>query len=158
MRASKGPGRGEEAVRGAGAQPSGQEGGRLTLPEWLAYFPAERRPLAISPGYLVLTRGIERWLWLLAGKHAQQISTGWWISLDHLRDRSGRAAWHSDFAVALRRIAQSGRLLTYRVEPLQHCGNEGISIGRWAVPVHSAALVPGDKQGFDPQLRERICE
>ena len=135
-----------------------EDGILLTLPEWLLDAVRRRRVLAIDPGYFTLTGGVQRWLWLLARKHAGQQSTGWRISFDALHARSGSATRHCHFVAALRRIAQSGRLLTYRVEQVQHCGNEGLSIGRWAVPVHSADLVPGDKPGFDPQLRERICE
>ena len=130
----------------------------LTLPEWLLDAVRRRRVLAIDPGYFTLTGGVQRWLWLLARKHAGQQSTGWRISFDALHARSGSATRHCHFVAALPRIAQSGRLLTYRVEPVQHCGNERLSISRWAMPVHSAALVPGDKPGFDPQLRGRICE
>ena len=134
------------------------EGIVITVPDWLLTSIAKRRVLAIEPGYFALTGGIERWLWLLARKHAQQISTGWWISLDQLRDRSGSAARHSDFVAALRSLSQSGRLLAYCIEPVWHRGEEGLRIGRWTVPIHSAAMVPGDNPGFHPQLRERICE
>lgn len=130
----------------------------LTLPDWLLGAVRQRRVLAIDPGYFTLTGGVERWLWLLARKHAGQLSTGWQISFAALHARSGSASQHCHFVAALRRIAQSGRLLAYRIEPVQHCGKEGLRIGRSAVPVHSAALVPGDKPGFDPQLQERICE
>jgi len=130
----------------------------ITVPDWLVASIVQRRVLAIEPRYFALTGGIERWLWLLARKHAQQISTGWWISLDQLRDRSGSAARHSDFVAAVRRLSQSGRLLAYRIEPVRHRGEEGLRFSRSPIAIHSAALVPGDKPGFDPQLRERICE
>ncbi len=143
-----------------GSRPGGHtRGDRDHRPRLVGWTPiVQRRVLAIEPRYFALTGGIERWLWLLARKHAQQISTGWWISLDQLRDRSGSAARHSDFVAALRRLSQSGRLLAYRIEPVRHRGEEGLRFSRSTVRVHSAALVPGDKPGFDPQLRERICE
>jgi len=135
-----------------------EDGILLTLPDWLLGAVRQHRVLAIDPDYFTLTGGVKRWLWLLARKHAGQQSTGWQISFDALHARSGSASQHCHFAAALRRIAQSGRLLAYRIEPVQHCGKEGLRIGRWTVPIHSAALVPGDKPGFDPQLRERIYE
>ncbi|MEE3502975.1 replication initiator protein A [Acidiphilium acidophilum] len=120
----------------------------LTLPDWLLTSVRQRRVLSIDPDYFGLTGGIERWLWLLARKHAAQQSTGWIVSLDLLYARSGSAARHCDFVAALRRLARSGRLLTYRLDPVWHRGKEGVRIGRYAVPIHSATLVPGDNPGF----------
>ena len=120
----------------------------LTLPEWLLTPVRQRRVLSIDPDYFGLTGGIERWLWLLARKHASQQSTGWVVSFDRLHARSGSASRHCDFVAALRRLTRTGRLLTYRLEPVWHRGEEGVRIGRYAVPIHSAASVPGDNPGF----------
>ena len=54
-----------------------------------------------------------------------QISTGWRVSLDQLRNRSGSAERHSDFVAALRGLSRSGVLLAYRIEPAWHRGQEG---------------------------------
>ncbi|OZB27489.1 MAG: Replication protein A [Acidiphilium sp. 34-64-41] len=130
----------------------------LTLPDWLLMAVRQRRVLSIDPDYFGLSGGIQRWLWLLARKHAAQQSTGWVVSFDLLYARSGSAARHCDFVAALRRLARSGRLLTYRLEPVWHRGKEGVRIGRYAVPIHSAALVPGDNPAFCPQIRGTSCE
>ena len=129
----------------------------LTLPEWLLVPVRQRRILSIDPDYFGLTGGIERWLWLLARKHVAQQSTGWVVSFDRLHARSGSAARHCDFLAALRRLARTGRLLTYRLEPVWHRGKEGVRIGRYAVPIHSATLVPGDNPGFlSPNRGDRL--
>ncbi|EGO93789.1 replication initiator protein A [Acidiphilium sp. PM] len=129
----------------------------LTLPEWLLMAVRQRRVLSIDPDYFGLTGGIRRWLWLLARKHAAQQSTGWVVSFDLLHARSGSVARHCDFVAALRRLARSGRLLTYRLDPVWHRGKEGVRIGRYAVPIHSAALVPGDNPGFlSPNRGDRL--
>lgn len=120
----------------------------LTLPEWLLVPVRQRRVLSIHPDYFNLMGGIERWVWLLARKHASQQSTGWVVSFDLLHARSGSAARHCDFVAALRRLTRTGRLLTYRLEPVWHRGKEGVRIGRFAVPIHSAASVPGDNPEF----------
>ena len=99
---------------------------------------------------------------MAAGLHPQalgrQISTGWWVSLDQLRDRSGTAARHSDLIAALRGLSRSGALLAYRIEPVWHRGQEGVRFSRSPGVINSAEMVPGDKPGFHPQLRERICD
>ena len=130
----------------------------IAVPVWLLDAIRRRRVLAITPGYFALTGGIERWLWLFARAHAAQLSTGWWVSLDQLRDRSGSAARHSDFIAALRGLSRSGVLLAYRIEPVWHRGQEGVRFSRSPGVINSAAMVPGDKPGFHPQLRERIRE
>ena len=130
----------------------------ISVPVWLLDAISRRRVLAITPGYFALTGGIERWLWLFARAHAAQLSTGWWVPLDQLRDRSGTAARHSDFIATLRSLSRSGMLLAYRIEPVWHRGQEGVRFSRSPAAIHSAAMVPGDKPGFHPQLRERICD
>ena len=129
----------------------------LTVPEWLLMSVRQHRVLSIDPDYFGLMGGIQRWLWLLARKHAAQQSTGWVVSFDLLHARSGSAARHCDFVAALRRLTRSGRLLTYRLDPVWHRGKEGVRIGRYAVPIHSAPLVPGDNLGFlSPNRGDRL--
>ncbi len=130
----------------------------LTVPVWLLNAIRRRRVLAITPGYFALRGGIERWLWLLARAHAAKLCTGWWVALDHLRRRSGTAARHSDFIAALRNRSRSGVLLAYSLELSWHRGQEGVWFRRSPAVINSAALVPGDKPRFHPQLRESICE
>ncbi|MDA8247703.1 MAG: replication initiator protein A [Rhodospirillales bacterium] len=130
----------------------------ITVPVWLLDAIIRRRVLAITPRYFELMGGIERWLWLFARAHAAQISTGWWVSLDQLRDRSGSAARHSDFVAALRGLSRSGVLLSYRIELGRHRGQEGVRFSLSPVATHSAAMVPGEKPGFHPQFREHACE
>ena len=88
----------------------------------------------------------------------RRISTGWWVSLDELSNRFRTVAPHSDFIAALRGLSRSGVLLAYRIEPVWHRGQEGVRFSRSPAVIHSAAMVPGDKPGFHPQLRERICD
>ena len=99
---------------------------------------------------------------MAAGLHPQalgrQISTGWWVSLDELSSRSVTVASYSDFIVALRGRSRSGVLLAYSIELAWHRGQEEVRFSRSPAVINSAAVVPGDKPEFHPQLRERICE
>ena len=117
-------------------------------------------------------RGGARWLatpWgmliaIPAGRRApsasprRRISTGWWVSLDELSSRSVTVSSHSDFIAALRGLSRSGVLLAYRIELAWHRGQEEVRFSRSPAVINSAAMVPGDKPGFHPQLRERICD
>ncbi|TWB34654.1 replication initiator protein A [Nitrospirillum pindoramense] len=123
------------------------EGLIILLPEWLwTAVVVRRRVLRIDRAYLRLTGGVERWLWRLLRRHAG-LSTGWTIALADLQARSGSLARPVDFIADLRGIARRGVLAGYVLTLVRHHGREALHAARSTEPVHSAAVVPGDKAG-----------
>ncbi len=120
----------------------------FALSEWLfAAVVTDRRVLTIDPRYFRLTGGIERWLWRLVRKHVGRQSTGWEIALAALHARSGSMSRPSDFVTALRRIAQRGTLLDYRIEMTGEGRATCLRAVRNAERIPSAGRVPVEKRG-----------
>jgi plasmid replication initiation protein len=89
-------------------------GMEFVLPEWFYRGVLDRTlVLSIDPAYFALTGGIERWLYLLARRHAGRQPEGWAFELRHLHAKSGSLARYSDFALDLRRIARRQALPSY---------------------------------------------
>src|SRR6266516_709697 len=82
------------------------EGMEFVLPDWFYSGVIDRSlVLTIDPPHFRLTRGIERWLYRVARKHAGRQWHGWVFEFAHLHATSGSLARVSDFALDIRRIA-----------------------------------------------------
>jgi plasmid replication initiation protein len=102
-------------------------GMQLTLPNWLYEgIVMKGMVLTMHPDYFLLTGGIERWLYRVARKHAGQQEQGWQFTMRQLYEKSGSSARFSDFAVDVRKAADTDPLPEYTMEI--HKNDEGEEI------------------------------
>jgi len=102
-----------ETINEATGEPTGMT---ITLPDWLFAGVIKRGGvLTIHEDYFLLTGGIERWLYRVARKHAGKQQTGWNFTMRQLYEKSGSSARPSDFAIDIRRVAQTNPLPEYEV-------------------------------------------
>ena len=88
----------------------------LTLPDWLYTGITERGGvLTIHEDYFLLTGGIERWLYRVARKHAGSQELGWSFTMKQLYEKSGSAARLSDFAIDIRKAAETNQIPEYQM-------------------------------------------
>jgi plasmid replication initiation protein len=92
-------------------------GAQMTLPRWIHRAVVEgREVLAISPLYFELTRGLDRFLYRLARRHAGNgidNKDGWVFTFKDLHKRSGSPAPYGQFARDLRAAIKRDALPTY---------------------------------------------
>lgn len=92
-------------------------GAQMTLPRWMYRAVVEgREVLAISPLYFELTRGLDRFLYRLARRHAGNgidNKDGWVFTFKDLHKRSGSPAPYGQFARDLRAAVKRDALPTY---------------------------------------------
>jgi plasmid replication initiation protein len=102
-----------ETIDESTGEPTGMT---ITLPDWLFAGVVERGGvLTIHEDYFLLTGGIERWLYRVARKHAGKQQSGWSFTMRQLYEKSGSSARPSDFAIDIRRVAQTNPLPEYEV-------------------------------------------
>lgn len=88
----------------------------LILPDWLqTAATAPRGMLALDPAWFALTGGLERWLYLLARRHAGRQRTGWSFDLEHLYRKSSTSGTRRRFDLELRGIVAMQALPGYRL-------------------------------------------
>jgi plasmid replication initiation protein len=98
----------DDAHRAAGLE--------IFLSEWFYNIACQPQScLTLDPGYVRLTGGLARWLYLLARKHGGRQEKGWSFDLDHLHRKSGSLAPRVAFIRDLRDLADGGRLLDYEL-------------------------------------------
>ena len=120
----------------ANGEPTGMT---ITLADWLYDGIIERGGvLTIHEDYFLLTGGIERWLYRVARKHAGNQDSGWSFTMRQLYEKSGSSARCSDFAIDIRRVAQTNKLPEY--ELLLKRNGEGEEV---LIFIHRAKLIPG---------------
>jgi plasmid replication initiation protein len=97
----------------------------VVIPEWLFDAVSDNRfVLSMHRDYFLLTGGIERWLYRFVRKQAGSNRSGWGWYFRTLYERSGSTQRFSDFAIALRSIAEKKRLLEYELTIQEKSGKE----------------------------------
>ncbi|MCF3636099.1 replication initiator protein A [Komagataeibacter intermedius] len=88
----------------------------LILPDWLhGAVTASRGMLTLNHVWFGLTGGLERWLYLLARRHAGRQPSGWSFDLAHLYRKSPTAGSRKRFNLELRGIVSTQGLPGYRL-------------------------------------------
>lgn len=92
-------------------------GAQMTLPRWIHRAVVDSREvLAISPLYFELSRGLDRFLYRLARRHAGNQADGWAFSFWELHRRTGTPMRFSDFARQLRLAVERDALPEYTMK------------------------------------------
>ena len=107
----------------------------VVIPEWLFEAVRDRTlVLSLHVDYLLLTGGIERWLYRFIRKQAGNNASGWKWRLETLHERSGSSQRVSDFAAAIRDIVRDGQLLDYALSLHKQDGQEFLRAKRVTTP------------------------
>src|SRR5258708_2977427 len=126
----------------------------LTLPDWLFDgIVMKGGVLTIHEDYFLLTRGIERWLYRVARKHAGQQEGGWQFTMRQLHEKSGSTSRLSDFAIDVRKVVEADSLPEYTAG--MHKNDEGEEIVRFL----KRDLLPMDDARYETprHIRRRMA-
>jgi len=109
------------------------EGGKhrgfeVSVPSWVHDSVINKKlVLTLDPGYFQLTSGVQRFLYLFGRKSAGNQIGGWTESLLSLHRKSGSKSSLYRFRVNLERAIKDGRILDYRIEPVDGDVKNGVS-------------------------------